>query len=93
MMSGFFCITIVAVLIHRSTLRDFNIGKEAFLAQQARHFDEVVLKTAHSPLASLIGSLVIVGITLALYELGAMVIARFLAPTREAESQQLGQGF
>ncbi len=93
-LSALICSFLVGALIHRDSVNNYALGKDAYLAKQAHNFDTSLLTNARMPLVSIIGAVVVLGCVLVFYELLAYAIQRFIAPASPApENQQLGQGF
>jgi hypothetical protein len=94
LVSGFFCSLLFAAYIHHNSVRDFGRGKEAFLAEQARHFDRSVVLNARTPLPAIIGAVFVLGTVFVVYELIAAFASRFIdEPTPVQQPPQQGQPF
>jgi xanthine/uracil permease len=83
-----------AAWVHHQSVENFAIGREAYLAKQAHHFDRVIVAGAQSPIPAILGAIFVIGIGLGLYELLATVIFKFLTPSVSTQdNQQLGQPY
>lgn len=87
LVSGFFCCLLFAAFIHHSAVRDFGIGKEAYLAQQTSRFDRIVTANARSPLPGIFGAIFVLGFVFIVYELTAVFAERFMEQPAQEQSQ------
>ncbi len=86
---SFFILTgVVAYLIHHQNVVWAARGRDAYVAHYAANFDKYV---AHPNVAAIaIGSFIIVGATIVLYEAIAKVAAKFMSGQ---EQQSAGAGY
>ena len=87
LVSGFFCSLLFAAWIHHSSVRDFAMGREAYLAEQSSRFDRVVTMNARSPLPSIFGAIIVLGFVLIVYELLAAFADRFMEKPVQNQAQ------
>ena len=80
--------------LHRSAVQKLALGRDAYLTDQARHFDRVVTLNAHSALPPVLGAFIVLGILFGAYEFLAFVVGKMIAPeTSIQQSNSAGQGF
>jgi hypothetical protein len=94
LVSAFSCCLVLGTIIRHDVLNKASLGKDAYLAQQSKYFDNVLAQGTRSPLASLLVQMVVFSTIFVVYELIALAIAKFLTPAAPPqEDQQLGQSF
>jgi hypothetical protein len=93
-LSALSCSLLFGAFLHRTSVKDFAMGREAYLLKQAHHFDTYVVRNAHGPLPGILAALIVLGIIFGLYELFAFVFEKLVSFDAPApQNQRLGQGF